>query len=336
MAGARRYRRGLACALPLLALWALLLPSLASATFSIAACDGNGDCGVAVATNNLAVGASVAYAQAKTGALVTQFETNPNYGPKGLGLLASGKSPDAVVKALLDGDGDFDGTTIQARQVAVVDAKGRAASFTGAEAMESPWAGARHGDGYSVQGNGLVGEAVIAAMEQSFLAAKGPLAQRLMSSLEAGQAAGGQTIGKYSAALLVRTSDGAWQDIDLRVDGAAEPIVDLRRLLEQHDALQAIIRAEHQAKKGAKEEARASIAEALHRSGQWDRIWRRAARLAMTMGDTRSALDYLGVFVSINPVWGRIELRDDLYAPLRGEALFDAWAGRSPTPQKSR
>jgi uncharacterized Ntn-hydrolase superfamily protein len=327
-------RNGAAVSL-LLACCALAFPSVASATFSIAACDRNGDCGVAVATNNLAVGASVAYAQAKAGAVVTQFETNPNYGPKGLALLASGNSPDAVVKALLDGDDHFDGTTIEERQVAVVDAKGHAATFTGKEAMDSPWAGARHGEGYSVQGNGLAGEAVVVSMEHVFLAAKGPLAERLMASLEAGQAAGGQTIGKYSAALLVRTSEGAWQDIDLRVDGAAEPIPDLRRLMDQHYALQAIIRAEHQAKKGAKDEARASIAQALRRSGQWDRIWRRAARLAMTMGDARSALDYLGVFVSINPVWGRIELQDDLYAPLRGHAPFDEWAARGSAPSKT-
>jgi len=331
----RWHGRGIVALWPLLALGALL-PSIANATFSIAACDGDGDCGVAVATNNLAVGASVAYAQAKVGALVTQFETNPTYGPKGLGLLATGKAPEAVVKALLDGDEDFDGSTIQARQIAVVDAKGHAATFTGAEAMAAPWAGARHGEGYSVQGNGLAGEAVITAMEQSFLVTKGTLAQRLLASLEAGQAAGGQTIGKYSAALLVRTRDGAWQDIDLRVDGAAEPIPDLRRLMEQHYALQAIIRAERLATKGAKGEARAAIAEALHRSGQWDRIWRRAARLAMTMGDRRSALDYLGVFVAINPVWGRIELQDALYAPLHGDAQFDAWAARSIAPEKAR
>jgi len=330
----RFMRRAIVLMLGSVALCASVLPSRAAATFSIVACDKEGNCGVAVATNNLAVGSSVAYAKAKTGALVTQFETNPTYGPKGLDLLSSGKSPEAVVKALLDGDGDFDGTTIQERQVGVVDAKGRAATFTGSEAMDSPWAGARHGDGYSVQGNGLAGEPVVASMEHSFLSSTGTLAERLMTSLEAGQAAGGQTIGKYSAALLVRTTGGAWQDIDLRVDGAAEPIEDLRRLMEQHYALQAIIRAERQAKKGAKDEAHNSIAEALHRSGHWDRIWRRAARLAMTMGDLRSALDYLGVFLSINPVWAKIEIGDDLYAPLRGNALFDSWRARSEASNK--
>ena len=148
-----------------------------------------------------------------------------------------------------------------------------------------------------------------------------------MASLEAGEQAGGQTIGRLSAALLVRTTDGAWQDIDLRVDGAADPVQDLRRLMEQHYALQAIIRAEHQAKKGARAEARASISEALRRSHGWDRIWRRAARLAMTMGDRDGALDYLGVFLSINPVWARAEMSDEVYRPLREGALFRAWMG---------
>ncbi|MFZ6769019.1 DUF1028 domain-containing protein [Undibacterium sp. Di26W] len=303
----------------------LATPSLASATFSIVACDRSGHCGAAVATNNLAVGASVPYAQAKLGALVSQFETNPAYGPQGLVLLASGETPDAAIKILLDGDNNFDNSTIAARQVGMVDASGRSASYTGAEAQSSTWAGEEHGDGFSIQGNGLAGEQVASSMKRAFLSSTGTLAERLMASLEAGEKAGGQTTGKLSAALLVKTTEGAWQDIDLRVDGAPEPVKDLRRLLEQHYALQAIIRAEHQAKKGAIDDAHTSISEALHRCYGWDRIWRRAARLAMTMGDKDRALDYLSVFLSINPVWGRMELRDSIYQPLHTNALFRSW-----------
>jgi uncharacterized Ntn-hydrolase superfamily protein len=305
-------------------------PSLAAATFSIVACDHDGNCGVAVATNNLAVGASVPYAQARVGALVSQFETNPAYGPKGLALLSAGQSPAATIKLLLDGDGDFDGSTVAERQVGVVDAKGRSADYTGAVALNSAWAGAEHGDGYAVQGNGLAGAQVVSAIKQSFLSSSGTLAERLMASLEAGQAAGGQTIGRLSAALIVRTTEGTWQDIDLRVDGADDPIKDLRRLMEQHYALQAIIRAEHQARKGSRDGARVSISEALRRSHGWDRIWRRAARLAMTIGDNDSAIDYLGVFLSINPVWARTELQDPLYQPLHDNVLFKSWAGGRP------
>ncbi|TDR47711.1 putative Ntn-hydrolase superfamily protein [Tahibacter aquaticus] len=304
----------------------LLVPSLAAATFSIVACDKAGNCGVAVATNNLAVGASVPYAQARVGALVSQFETNPNYGPKGLALLSAGKSPEAAIKALLDGDGHFDGTGIEERQVAIVDAKGHSFAYTGTDALASAWAGAHHDEGYSVQGNGLAGEAVLAAMRRAYQSTSGSLAERLMAGLEAGQDAGGQSSGKRSAALLVRTVDGGWQDIDLRIDAAAEPIPDLRRLLDQHYAHQAIIRAERQAGKGNRDEARLSIAEALRRSHGWDRIWRRAARLAMSMDDSGRALDYLGVFLSLNPAWARREMQDEIYAPLRSNAQFKAWS----------
>lgn len=303
----------------------LLLPLPAFATFSIVACDKAGNCGVAVATDNLAVGASVPYAQAHVGALTSQFETNPSYGPKGLALLSTGMTPETAIQRLLEGDGNFDGTTIAERQVGVVDATGRAANYTGAEALAATWAGSKKGDGYSVQGNGLAGAVVLAAMEQTFLSARGALADRLMASLEAGQAAGGQSIGKMSAALLVRTTDGGWQDVDLRVDGAAEPIQDLRRLLDQHDAWQTIIRAEHQARDGDNAAARASMAEALRLSHRWDRVWRRAARLAMSLGDKQLALENLGVFVSINPTWARTELTDDIYRPLHDNARFQAW-----------
>lgn len=304
-----------------------VFPPTAHATFSIIACDHDGSCGVAVATNNLAVGSSVIYAKAKVGALVTQYETNPAYGPKGLSLLETGMRPKQVIAALLASDGNFDGTTIASRQVGVVAAGGSSATYTGEEAADSAWAGSRHGEGYSVQGNGLASERVAIAMEETFLASTGTLAERLMAGLEAGQQAGGQTIGKLSAALLVRTPAGAWQDIDLRVDGSPEPIRDLHRLMDQYYAHQAILKAERQANKGRTVEAKESIAEALHRSWYWDRIWRRAARLAMKMGDEEEALGYLGVFTAINPAWAKEELKDPIYQSLHNNALFEAWAG---------
>jgi uncharacterized Ntn-hydrolase superfamily protein len=303
----------------------LVAPSLACATFSIVACDKEGNCGAAAATNNLAIGASVVYAQAHVGAVVSQFETNPSYGPKGLALMAAGELPEKVVTKLLAEDSHFDDQGPEARQVGVVDVHGHSAAYTGAEAMASTWAGALRGDGYSVQGNGLAAEAVLKAMERTYLSSTGPLAERLMSALEAGQQAGGQTIGRMSAAILVRTNEGNWQDIDLRVDGAAEPIPDLRRLVEQHYALQAIIRAEQLVKQGKRADARTAIADALRRSYQWDRIWLRAARLSMRMGDTDRTLDCLGVFLTINPVWARQELQDPLYTPLRTNPLFASW-----------
>lgn len=309
----------------LAALVLLAAAAPASATFSIVACDSDGSCGVAVATNNQAVGATVPYARAGVGALVSQFETHPHYGPKGLALLAEGRTPEETIRLLLDGDGDFDGTTIAERQIGLVDARGRAATYTGESALRSAWAGALHGERYAVQGNGLAGAAVLSAMQQTFLAQRGALAERLMASLEAGQAAGGQTTGRRSAALLVRTREGDWQDVDLRVDAAAEPIADLRRLYDQHEALQAIVRAERFARQGKPAEARTATADALGLAHGWDRIWRRAARLAIALDERDRARDYLAVFRAINPVWARIEIDDPLYRPLHDDPLFERW-----------
>ncbi|WP_044563851.1 DUF1028 domain-containing protein [Azospirillum sp. B4] len=288
----------------------------AGATFSIIACD-RGQCGVAVATNNLAVGASVDYAQAGVGAVVTQFETNPAMGPKGLALMAAGQSPDDALRILLREDGDFDGEGVEARQLALVDAQGRTAAFTGKEALESPYAGDRQGQGYSVQGNGLEDAAVLTAMEQTYRTAQGPLEDRLLAALEAGQAAGGQSIGKLSAALLVRTPDGFPQDLDFRVDASVQPLTDLRSLVERHHAWQAVIRADRAARRGDKAAAQAALADATRLAHGWDRVWRRAARVAVALGDSTAARDYLARMTAANPVWGRQEAAAPLYRNIR-------------------
>src|SRR5450631_3024075 len=115
----------------LLLLLALILGVFAPAsyaTYSIVACDSQTkQCGVAVQTNNLAVGASVPYAQAGVGAIATQFETNPKYGSHGLELLGAGKSPEDAISQLIREDDNFDGAGTGARQVGVVSLDGRSA-----------------------------------------------------------------------------------------------------------------------------------------------------------------------------------------------------------------
>lgn len=288
-------------------------PGLASATFSIVACDSDKICGAAVATNNLAVGASVIYAQAGVGAVATQFETNPHYGPRGLALLAAGEKPKTALDILLAEDGDFDGEGIKARQVGLVNAAGEAAAYTGEEAAASAWAGAATGGGYSVQGNGLAGPQVVEAMRDAFLSGHGSLADRLITALEAGQSAGGQSTGKLSAALLVRTPEGDWQDIDLRVDASAAPLPDLRRLLGMHEANDLLARAGRALRNGRPDEARTAIAEAVRLAPGWDRVWRRAARLYSQLGDRAAADAALASMERVNPTWAKIERADSLY-----------------------
>lgn len=301
----------------------------ASATFSIVACDSNKNCGAAVATNNLAVGATVIYAKAGVGAVASQFETNPSHGPKGLAMLEAGRHADATLSELIRTDDGFEGQDASFRQIGIVGMTGSGASYTGKEAADSPWAGTLTGRGYSIQGNGLVGAEVLKAMRDRYLAARGTLANRLLEALEAGQGGGGQTSGKLSAALLVRTPDGGFQDVDLRVDAADQPIPALRRLLGMHEANDAMARAERAVRNGHIDEARSSVADAIRLGPGWDRIWRRAARFYISIGDRGAALEALAAFAGTNPVWAKREISDPLYAPLWRESSAAQWRERN-------
>jgi uncharacterized Ntn-hydrolase superfamily protein len=207
------------------------------ATYSIAACDlAAGQWGVAVQSKFPAVGSVVPWAEPHVGAVATQAFANPQYGPNGLALLANGRSADEVVAELTGLD---DGRVY--RQLGVVDAEGRAATYTGAKCME--WAGGRTGGGYAAQGNILVSGETVDAMVETFEQTAGrSLAERLLEALDAAQAAGGDRRGQQSAALLVVERDGGYAGmsdvlVDLRVDDHGRPLDELRRLYGIHDLL---------------------------------------------------------------------------------------------------
>jgi uncharacterized Ntn-hydrolase superfamily protein len=306
----------------------------ARATYSIVACDAKTrECGVAVQTNNLAVGSSVPSARAGVGAVASQFETNPRYGPRALELLAQGIAPAEVLKKILAEDGNFDGEGIEARQVGVVSVDGRAANFTGDYAARADWAGARSGAGYSIQGNGLVGARVIDAMEQAYLKTPGELAERLMAALAAGDAAGGQRTGRESAALLVRTMDGFPMDIDLRVDDSSDPVSELRRLFDMQSGRQLVIDADAAARRGEFERAKGLLIVGVARGSGWARIYIRAARVAEEMEEPALALQYIdAAFSQKNAAWANAEIGEGNHAELGASAAFHRWV----TSEKER
>jgi uncharacterized Ntn-hydrolase superfamily protein len=203
-------------------------------TFSIVACDINSDAwGVAVASRSLAVGAVVPWLEAGVGALATQALTYVQHGPHGLALIRGGSSARETLDQLIAADLGRDD-----RQIGVVDARGRSASHTGANCL--PWAGGRSGRGYAAQGDLLAGPSVIDAMASTFEQSEGRLVTRLLSSLRAGDAAGGDRRGRQSAAIRVATADSGLPgsisaDLDLRVDDHPSPIDELERLLVLHD-----------------------------------------------------------------------------------------------------
>src|SRR3954449_11237756 len=175
------------------------------ATYLIVACDLEaGRWGVATQSKFLAVGSVVPWAAPHVGAVATQAYANPGYGPAGLELLPVGATAEQVIEQLTSADGDR-----AQRQLGVVDAAGRGATFTGSECLD--WAGGRAGEGYSAQGDILVSAETVDAMVDAFAATAGlPLADRLIDCLAAAQAAGGDRRGQQSAALLVVERDGGY------------------------------------------------------------------------------------------------------------------------------
>jgi uncharacterized Ntn-hydrolase superfamily protein len=203
------------------------------ATFSIVGFDPEtNSLGVAVQSKFLAVGSIVPWARAGVGAVATQAMANYNYGPRGLDLMAQGKTADETLEGLISADEDR-----EHRQVGIVDGRGRAATFTGSECFD--WAGGVTGEYYAAQGNILVGKETVWAMAKAYEETDGDLASRLLSALDAGQGAGGDSRGKQSAALLVVREAGGYggdndRVVDLRVDDHAEPIRELIRIRDLH------------------------------------------------------------------------------------------------------
>jgi uncharacterized Ntn-hydrolase superfamily protein len=210
-------------------------------TFSIAARSADGQWwGVAVASKFLGVGAAVPAARAGVGAVATQSYANTSFKPRGLALLAEGTSAEQVVELLLADDPGR-----EQRQVGVVDAQGRAATFTGSECHD--WAGGVTDQGAAIQGNILAGPDVVPAMQAAWrdsaddaTQAQDSLARRLLAALQAGDAAGGDRRGRQSAALLVVHEGGGYAGfddiaVDLRVDDHTAPCAEMARLLDLHE-----------------------------------------------------------------------------------------------------
>ena len=207
--------------------------SISVNTFSIVASDPNNNSyGVAVASKFLAVGSVVSWAKSEVGAIATQAHAKIAFGPDGLQMLEGGCSASEVLSTLI-----LDDPGAETRQLAIIDAHGGVAAHTGIKCHE--WAGHIIGEHFSCQGNILAGPETLDAMEASFVSTTGELSDRLIASLEAGDAAGGDSRGKQSAAILVVKPGGGYggdtdRYLDLRVDDHQDPVNKLSRLVKMH------------------------------------------------------------------------------------------------------
>ncbi len=204
--------------------------AIKTATFSIAGFDPTTkELGIAVHSKFLAAGAIVPHVETGVGAVATQALANPSYGPQGLKLLRQGKTPEETIKILTQADENS-----EHRQVGIVDAQGRSATYTGSKCLE--WAGGIAGENFAAQGNILVCQKTVEAMADSFCSTTGALSDRLMAALKGADNAGGDRRGKQAAALLVYKEKGGYggqnKYIDLRVDDDPEPVDKLQEILE--------------------------------------------------------------------------------------------------------
>jgi uncharacterized Ntn-hydrolase superfamily protein len=272
----------------------------AMGTYSIIARDpGTGELGMAVQSKAFAAGNRAMTIKGGGAVIAHQASANPMYGAIGLELLAAGMTPQQALDTMVRGDEGRDN-----RQVAILDAQGRTAAWTGTGAND--WKGHRCGVNHCAQGNILTGAEVVDAMVRSFESSTGPLAERLLAALDAAQAAGGDARGMQSAALVIAkplAGSGGFSDrvVDLRVDDHKTPLVELRRLLNMLRSGQLVTEANRKLGEGNIEAATEAAQRARDLSPENDNTWVALAHVHLRAGRKPAALDALRRAVDLNP-----------------------------------
>jgi uncharacterized Ntn-hydrolase superfamily protein len=307
-------------------------------TFSIVAIDPQtGELGVAVASRYFSVGSVVPWAMADVGAVATQANVNVGYGQQALDLLRQGMTAPEVLKKLL-ADDKFPGK--DGRQVAIVDAKGNVAAYTGPNAPN--WAGDRQGKTWSAQGNILVGPQVPEAMGKAFEAAAGELAEKLFAALKAGDGAGGDSRGRQSASMLVVRKGGGRninndRNIYINVDDNPDPFTELRRLLDLNLAYLYGDQTFKNIDAGNMEKARIAAQKAVSYSPNSFGSHMRLAFLNYLVGDKQASLDEFAKAKTLNGTnfdkqW-KEEVQFDRFKPMAADKEFLAKLFPGGVPQ---
>ena len=277
-------------------------------TMSIVARDPNTrELGVAVESHYFSVGPVVPWAEAGVGAVATQANADPSYGPLGLALMKSGKTASETLRSLMAGDAD-----VASRQIAMIDAAGNVDAYTGTK--PTPAAGHKIGTDYSVQGNTMATPKVWEAMAVAFEHSSGDLADRMLAALDAGQNAGGDIRGEQTAALLVvsgHPTGQPWKDrlFDLRVEDSPHPITELKRLVRLRRAYLLVGQGDELAAKKRWEEAIQKYRSAASLAPEKDEI---TYGLAVTLFLAGREAESLPIFRQVfreHPQWVEITRR---------------------------
>ena len=267
-------------------------------TYSLVARDPvTGELGVAVQSHWFGVGSVVPFVRPGVGAVATQSVPDPAHGARILDALAQGAAPDAAIDGVLLGD---EGAAY--RQIGVVDAQGRVATHTGEGCMAD--AGHTSGDGWSAQANMMASAEVWPAMAEAFVAADGPLAERLLAGLDAAEAAGGDVRGRQSAAIVVATATGI--SVDLRVEDSPEPLDELRRLLVLRRAYTAAEAADEAMAEGRMDDAAALYEQAGRLAPQSAELSFWAGLSQVQRGDADGGVERVRAAIAASPGLGTL------------------------------
>ena len=298
----------------------------AEGTFSIVARDPNsGELGMGVQSKAFATASRTITVKGGVVAIAHQATSNPMYGAIGLELLQAGMTPQQALDAMVRSD---DGR--ETRQVAMIDALGRTAAFTGS--LPQNWKGHRCGVDYCAQGNILTGPEVVDAIARSFESSKGPLAERLLAALDAGQAAGGDARGMQAGALVVAkplAGAAGFGDrvVDLRVDDHRAPLGELRRLLNMLRSNQLITEVNAKLRDGDAAAALQAARAATEKSPENDSAWIALGAARTRSGEKGEALNAIRRAIELNPANRRQIPRNPAFEPLYNDADFQRITG---------
>jgi uncharacterized Ntn-hydrolase superfamily protein len=289
-------------------------------TFSIIGRDpATGELGIAVHSKTIAVGARTRGGKGGVAVFAHQSASNPMYSTLGVELLEAGLTPQQALDMLLRSD---EGRAN--RQVAILDIQGRTAAFTSPTITD--WKGHKCGTNYCAQGNTLTGPEVVDAMARSFEASSGPLAERLLDALEAGQAQGGDRRGVQSASLMIlkplAIQGFGDRALDLRVDEHRTPFAELRRILNAVRSGEILSEAN---RKIAANDLKGAMAQALaarDKSATNDAAWVTIANIQLRMGQKAEAMAAVAKAVELNPANKKQLLRDDDFKGVRDDPAF--------------
>jgi uncharacterized Ntn-hydrolase superfamily protein len=286
-------------------------------TYSLVAFDPDtGECGVAVQSHWFSVGSMVTWGEPGVGAVATQANVEIAYGPRGLARMRAGASAPQALVELVAADG-----MAAVRQVAMVDAHGGVAAHTGSDCMS--FCGQELGHHHSTQGNLMATDRVWGEMSAAYLAGDGPLAERLLDALDAGEAAGGDVRGRQSAAIVVVPPAGEpWERVvELRVEDHPEPLVELRRLVALKAAYVRAAEGDDLQGRGDHTGAAVKYIEAWEMAPECEELGFWASLSLIQVGEVERGLPLLRAKIAAHPGWGQLlGTLDESEAPAIPEA----------------